>query len=336
MPLDDNRKCWVSKCEEIASRFEKSYTLKFRGKISLEDKNKGLIFNIQKFSLHDGPGIRTTVFMKGCPLSCKWCSNPESIKPYPELMTHDIKCIRCGKCVEACPQEAIKVIDDLRRVDRSKCNLCMDCVKVCPSGALQQSGSYISLDELVAEVEKDRLFYLNSGGGVTFSGGEPLLQWEFIREALRRCKEQGLHTVLDTTGCASWDIMERVLDYVDLVLYDVKHIDPDKHREYTGVDNQLIMDNAVKTTAKVRTWLRIPVIPGFNDSEADIRRIVEFGKELSIEKISLLPYHAFGEHKYESLGRDYPWKGTQPPPEEYIQQLQEIVETCGLAVTVGS
>ena len=192
----------------------------------------GLVFNIQRFSLHDGPGIRTTVFLKGCPLRCKWCSNPESMNSYVEIMTQDIKCIKCNRCVEVCPQRAISIVHGQKKIDWEKGNLCLECAKVCSSGAIELVGKLMSVDEVVAEIERDRLFYLNSGGGVTFSGGEPLNQWEFV---LKACKDKGINTALDTTENDPWDIFKKVLDYCDLVLYDLKHPDSIKHKEGTGV-----------------------------------------------------------------------------------------------------
>lgn len=297
----------------------------------------GLIFNIQRFSLHDGPGIRTTVFFKGCPLSCKWCSNPESMKAYPEIMTYDIRCIKCGKCIESCPVGAISVIDDIRRIDRDKCDLCLECVEVCPSTAIEQVGRYMSVEEVMEEIEKDRLFYLNSGGGVTLSGGEPLAQWEFVLHILKLCKQRGIHTALDTSGYAPWETMDRVLDYVDLVLYDIKHLDPAAHKEGTGRNNELILENVAKTVKKVKTWLRIPVIPDFNDSEAHFERLAQFSATLNreVEKVSLLPYHNWAEQKYERLGKSYPLKGMPTLAEEHLLKLERIIESHALKVTSG-
>ena len=298
-------------------------------------EHKGLIFNIQRFSLHDGPGIRTTVFLKGCPLRCKWCSNPESMIAYPEIMLFDMKCIKFGKCIEICSQDAIAVVDGMRRVDWSKCNQCLECARVCPSGGIEVVGNYMSVEETVAEIEKDWLFYLNSGGGVTFSGGEPLYQWEFVREVAKQCKKKGIHTALDTSGYARWEAIEPVLEYIDLVLYDIKQLDPQIHKEGTGVTNELILDNAAKITAKVKTWLRIPLIPGFNDSEQHIREIARLGMQMGVEKISLLPYHQWGIQKYAKLGRSYPFEDAEPLPEERIQELKDLVESYELQVAVG-
>lgn len=300
-----------------------------------EKSGEGLIFNTQKFSIQDGPGIRTTVFMKGCPLSCKWCSNPESWKPYPEIITLDMKCMKFGKCIEACPNGAISIVEGTRRIDWDKCDNCLECARACPAGAIEQVGKYMTVDEIVKEIEKDRLFYVNSGGGVTFSGGEPLLQWEFVREVAKKCKEKGIHTALDTTGYAKWDVMEEVLQYIDLVLYDIKHMDSRIHFEGTGVFNELILDNARKTAKRVRTWLRFPVIPNYNDSSSNVESLGEFALELKVEKVSLLPYHSWGEQKYGRLGRTYGCSGLESPSEERIQELKEDVESYGLQLAVG-
>jgi pyruvate formate lyase activating enzyme len=297
---------------------------------------RGLIFNIQKFSLQDGPGIRTTIFMKGCPLRCKWCSNPESWNAYPEVWDFPMKCVGCGKCQEACPREAIYVDDIVRRIDRSRCTTSMECVKVCTSGGKEQVGKYVSIEETVKEIEKDVPFYKNSGGGVTFSGGEPLLQWEFVQQVLRQCKEKGIHTALDTCGHVPWSAFEEVLDYVDLVLYDIKFMDPAMHKEGTGVSNELILANLVKVAKRMRTWLRVPIIPGYNDSKSNIESIAKLGAELKVEKISLLPYHGWGEQKYDRLGLDYLYKGTAAPPEEMLQEFKGIIESYGLTVSIGS
>jgi pyruvate formate lyase activating enzyme len=304
-------------------------------------KDIGLIFNIQRFSIQDGPGIRTTVFLKGCPLSCKWCSNPESQKVYPEIMVEDVKCIRAGKCAEVCPTGAITIVDNIRRIDLSKCNLCMKCTEACPARAIQQVGRYISVEELVDEVERDSLFYLNSGGGVTASGGEPLDQWQFTRELFRRCKQKNIHTALDTCGYGQWEAIEQVLEYTDLVLYDIKHLDRDKHKETTGVFNGLILSNLRKSVKKVVTWLRIPVIPGFNDSESYFEGLSQFCAELAteangrVEKVSLLPYHDYAIGKYSSLGRDYPFRGIPRPTKEHVERLERIMQSSGLKVTIG-
>ena len=298
------------------------------------EKDKGLIFNIQRYSLHDGPGIRTTVFMKGCPLNCRWCSNPESIKPYLQIMINDLKCIRCGKCVEVCLPGAITV-DGKRKINRSKCNLCLKCTEDCPTGSIRLVGQSVTVDEVMSEVKKDKMFYQNSGGGVTISGGEPLFQWKFVYSLLKECKREELHTALDTSGYADWEVLENILRYVNLVLYDIKHMDSPSHKWGTGRENSLILENARLTAQRVRTWLRVPLIPGYNDSEAHIRDLAHFAKEIGVEKISILPYHEWGKSKYKQLGRRYIQK-VEPLNEEYLLTLQKIIENNGVTVTIGS
>lgn len=299
----------------------------------------GLIFNIQRYSLHDGPGIRTTVFLKGCPLKCEWCSNPEGINPWPELMTFDSKCIACFRCVEGCPTSGVSEIEGKRVIDRGKCNSCFDCIAVCASGALVKTGTFYGVAAIMEEVEKDRLFYANSGGGITFSGGEPLLQADFTCEVFNRCRQKAIHTVLDTTGHVSWETMTRVLEFTDLVLYDIKHLDTDVHKKTTDFDNHLILENFKKTIKMVRTWVRVPLIPGFNDSEEFIQSLCRFISQLgdgNIEKISLLPYHSWGEQKYEKLGRDYEFGETLSHKELRLDELKRIIDSFEIPVTVGN
>ena len=300
----------------------------------MEDTDiKGVIFNIQKFSIHDGPGIRTTVFLKGCPLQCKWCSNPESIYGSPEVMVHDIRCIHCGECRDVCPEGAIIAIEGSQRIDREKCTKCMECVKVCHSKALESVGRYVSVNEVLEEVAKDSLFYQNSGGGVTLSGGEPLLQWRFARGLLQRCKERGFHTALDTTGFASWDVMEDVLRNVDLVLYDIKHLDDHSHIEGTGVSNKQILENLERTVSIVRTWVRFPILRGFNDSAENIEGVASLASRLGVEKVSLLPYHEWGRAKYEKLGKIYSMPFLGELSDERVEEIKRVFEEKGVAAT---
>ena len=307
---------------------------------SISDQNRvspgrGLIFNIQRFSIHDGPGIRTTVFFKGCPLRCHWCSNPESWQDYAEILTYDMKCTKCGRCQQVCPVDAIVVDEKDRKLNRSTCNLCLKCADVCPTGAIAVAGQWMTLEEVMKEVESDSLFYKNSGGGVTLSGGEPLMQWEFALELLKDCKTKAFHTALDTCGYASWEVLDRVLDFTDLVLYDIKHMDAEQHRQGTGKSNKLILDNARRTASKRRTWLRVPLIPGYNDSAENLEAIARFGLEIGAEKVSLLPYHIWGESKYARLGLRYPMKEVTLPSDEFVKDCQKVVEGLGLKATVG-
>ena len=297
---------------------------------------QGLIFNIQRFSLHDGPGIRTTVFLKGCPLRCAWCTNPESQTARVEIMNDDKKCIRCGRCMGECRSGAITMVAGGKKIDRQKCDLCLKCTEVCPTNSLDAVGQFISSSEVLREIEKDRLFYLNSGGGVTFSGGEPLFQGEFLDQVLKKCKESQLHVTLDTSGHVSWNIFERMLENVDLVLYDLKHPDSDKHREKTGVGNELILENASKVATKRTTWFRIPFIPNFNDSPDCMEKVIKLALRFGIEKISLLPYHQWGISKYEKLGRPYPFDQKEKMAEEKVQEFSYRIRKEGLEVTLGA
>jgi pyruvate formate lyase activating enzyme len=299
----------------------------------------GVVFNIQRFSLHDGPGIRTTVFLKGCPLRCGWCSNAESLSPSPEIITRDIKCIRCGKCVEACSQQAIAIVENTRIIQWEKCDYCMKCAEVCPSGAIEAAGRHMTVAEVLDKVGRDASFYRRTGGGMTLSGGEPLVQWKFALKLLQEAKRRGLHTALDTTGHADWEILDEILNFTDLVLYDVKHPNSARHREATGVPNERILDNLRKTVARrgPKVWVRHPVIPRFSDSEQELEELCKLilTLEPSVEKLSLLPYHRFGELKYAAMGREYRWKEIPTISDEQIGEFKKLVESHGIEVDVG-
>ena len=303
------------------------------------DAPKGIIFNIQHYSIHDGPGIRTTVFLKGCPLRCLWCQNPESQAFHPELFHNKQLCTGCGRCVSECPEKAIEIHEDHSKTNRELCKGCGKCVDVCPQEARALMGRIVSADEVFKEVAKDAIFYQRSEGGVTLSGGEPLAQPEFAINILKLCKDAGIHTAMDTCGYAPWETIKRVLEYVDLVLYDLKHMDPIEHEKATGVSNRLILENTrrIYHESHASLMIRIPIIPGFNDSLKNIEATAAFIlKELNSSiPIHLLPYHRLGESKYEQMEVSRDSLGIEAPSDEHLQTLKKILELKGLKVSIG-
>ncbi len=252
------------------------------------------------------------------------------------MMTRDINCLACGACVPACDRGAITVNAYGRSIDREKCDNCLACVSACQYDSLLCCGRYVTVEDVLAEVTRDTDFYSHSGGGVTVSGGEPLSQSAFVSALLRSCKDHGLHTALDTTGYAAWETMERVLELVDLVLFDVKNLDPEQHLKATGVGNQVIMENLKRTSPRVQTWIRVPLIAGFNDAEAQIQELAQLGKSLGVGKISLLPYHEGGMSKSGQMGKAYGWKNGHAPENEHMSRLKEIIQAEGVSVSLGS
>jgi len=298
---------------------------------------KGMVLNIQRFSIHDGPGIRTLVFMKGCPLRCPWCSNPESQKGTVELSYIRTRCVACGKCAGACPCGAIRISEDgAPSTDREACESCGSCVEVCSYEAREIAGELFDINRLLKEVEKDREFYANSGGGVTVGGGEPAQQHDFVREFLKRCTERWLHTALETCGHAPWEHLEGILKYVDFLFYDVKHMDPGVHKRMTGVSNELILNNLGKIASKrsgPEVVVRIPVIPGLNDSKENVTATAKYMAESGgVKGIELLPYHRLGMSKYEQFGMEYKMMETTPPGSEHMKKLQRVLESFGMAL----
>ena len=297
--------------------------------------SSGLVFNIQKFSIHDGPGIRTIVFLKGCPLQCQWCSNPEGIDRHPTLAVNAEKCIttkQCQRCLEICPKNVINV-DSANKVeiDREKCDLCGECVKVCPTKALNIFGTLMSVEEVMNIVEQDDLFYSSSGGGLTLGGGEPLSNPVFARDLLREAQLYGFETAIETSGHASWPDFEEVIHYADVVLYDIKCMSAKKHKAYTKIDNRVILTNLEKACLKFSNtsiYVRTPIIPGFNNTEDDIKQIVSFLKKLP-KKVDyeLLPYHQYGENKYSMIGKNNQKPTFQKYDTQNFETLKKIVET---------
>jgi pyruvate formate lyase activating enzyme len=305
----------------------------------LYNPDLGLISAVQKYSTKDGPGIRSTVFFKGCPLGCLWCSNPELIRPQPDLLYSREKCARCGTCIQVCPQGALSFGEDgYILIDRVKCDGCGDCVEECPESALELAGRFINVDEVVDDLLKDRVFYETSGGGVTFSGGEPLWQSGFVAQVAKRLKAEGIHTALDTAGDVGWCRFEEVLPYIDLMLYDIKLIDNDQHRRFTGRDNDLILTNAQLLARQgVPMHIRLVMVPGINDSPEEIRARMDFVKELgdSVKQVDILPYHRYGAGKYSRLGLDYPLMDLPEHTDTQVDEISALVENFGLKTTIG-
>ena len=329
-------------------------------KLQQNKKLTGKLFDIKGFSVHDGPGIRTTLFFKGCPLRCPWCHSPESQAFDTELNWMENKCVgieKCGSCIEVCPNGAIspaaispadknssnytsnnnKQIKQLPTVDRSKCDNCGACAKACTACALFMCGTDYTIEEIMGRIMRDMPFFNRSGGGITISGGECLCQPEFTLEILKRCKKKSIHTAVDTSGFAKWEVIEPIVPYADLFLYDIKGIDAKLHEQTVGAQNAIILRNARKIAAAGgKLHIRIPVIPGYSDSEQVFEDIAEFVFELgkAVEIIQILPYHKLGTAKWERLQKDKPIFEASPPTDELIQERKKQLEIKGLNVIV--
>lgn len=299
--------------------------------------HSGVIFDIKRYSIHDGPGIRTTVFLKGCPLTCWWCHNPESHSPFPDVVFRPERCIGCGACEEACPAGAIALTKVGYVADHERCIICGKCALVCPAEAREMVGKVTTVNDLVREIEKDVLFFDESGGGVTFSGGEPLSQPDFLVEVLEACRCKNIHTVVDTCGYASQKTLERVACLTGLLLFDLKIMDPGLHKKYTGASNALILSNLQWISGQgFPVIVRVPVIPGINDTDGHVEALGTFLAALPrIPDINLLPYHPSAREKYRRLGMRYLLSETSVPSEGQITLIAERLTQHGLNVSIG-
>jgi pyruvate formate lyase activating enzyme len=297
----------------------------------------GRVFEIERYAINDGPGIRTLVFLKGCSLRCLWCCNPESQRPRFQLVYWKDKCLGCARCIEVCDPGALTLTEEGIKIDRDKCTSCGSCADACYAEALVLIGRDMTPEEVLAEVLKDELFYRKSGGGVTFSGGEPLDQSAFVVQTARLCRGHGIHTAVETCGAVSWKIFEASLSVIDLYLYDLKVMDRAEHERCTGVSNESILENfrrLAETGKDMR--VRFPVIPGYNDSEDNIRSLIDFLKRHRPDvPVDLLPYHRLGTSKYERLEMDYEISYILPPGPERMQELRATFTDAGFTVTIG-
>ncbi len=286
------------------------------------NNNQGIVFNIQKYSIHDGPGIRTLVFLKGCPLKCAWCSNPESQAYQPEIAYKQSSCLSCKKCVEVCPVRALSFYENKVHINRAKCNLCKKCVEICAPNALVCYGDIMTVNEVIDKVEQDNIFYARSGGGITLSGGEPLFQSEFAIALLKEAYERRINRAIETCGYTSQDVLLEACNFANYVLFDIKHSNSDIHKQFTSVDNTQILSNleALRNNfPKLKIHIRTPLIPSVNDSEKVISEIAQIAKNINACNFELLPYHKAGTIKYSYLDKDYTLKQDNIEEEKIIQ-----------------
>lgn len=319
---------------------EKLIMIKFCGEVGqtgLQDLS-GLLFDIKRYAVHDGPGIRIVIFLKGCNLNCAWCHNPEGISAGQERMYAPTRCIHCGTCVEACPNHALTLTSEGIVTDTALCQMCGNCAEVCPTKAIELSGTRLTVEEIMAEIEKERIYFDQSGGGVTFSGGEPMLHSELLIQLLDECGKRGIHRAVDTAGFVSSDVLLQVAEHTDLFLYDLKLMDSERHRQWTGIPNDRILEN-LKILADNGTEIiiRIPLVGGVNEDEGNILETARFIAALpgKIRTVNLLPYHKIAQNKYMKLGRDDEFLSLEEPGHESINRALAIFEEYGIEATVG-
>jgi pyruvate formate lyase activating enzyme len=298
---------------------------------------EGIVFDIQRFTVHDGPGIRTAVFMKGCPLRCPWCQNPESVRKTPQIAYFETLCIACGACAPACPEKAVRATGKrmIEKVNLALCQHCGLCASACCSGALHMTGASMSVEKVYDTVARDIPFYKNSNGGVTFTGGEPTYQPEFLTAMASEFKQRGLHLVIETCGYFPWESVATAFQLMDIVYLDIKHVDDAKHRAVIGEGTALILENARRIDALEKPIrVRVPLIPGFNDSPEDFSAILRFASEIKgLDKVQVEPYHRFGISKYEHIGWGYSLEELEPPSEAAVDNLLSLAESIGVPCT---
>ena len=303
--------------------------------VQKQSPTRGLVLNIMRYATHDGPGIRTTVFLKGCPLRCLWCHNPESQRTGPEIMFSDTRCVRCGECIPNCEHDALSWREGPVR-DQDRCTLCGRCIEACPADARRLAGREMTVPELVRELEKDRIFYEESDGGITFSGGEPFSQPEFLEEALGALGARGIHRAVDTSGLVAADTLLRLSPKIDLFLYDLKALNDERHTQLTGVSNRIILSNLralAGTGADI--VIRVPLVAGMNDGPDEIEATGDFLAGLALRRVDLLPYHEIGRDKYRRLGRAVPPQTLAAPASTRVQEIAERLTRGGLLVRIG-
>ncbi len=300
---------------------------------------QGKIFDIKRFAIHDGPGIRTTIFFKGCNMKCLWCHNPEGLDESNDIFYYEEKCIRCGDCITACPEDAL-VMNNKAMIDRKKCSTCGACVEVCPTESLTRAGRDVHLQALMDTIKRSKIFYETSGGGVTISGGEPLFHFDFVKELAKKCKEENIHVALDTAGHIQPKRFNKIIKYFDLFLYDLKIIDEDEHIKYTGVTNRYVIQNLKELSEQGRggdVWIRFPMIPGITYTESNIEEMIGFLSGLnSIKDFYILPFHDV-EEKYKKLGRPYSLssRDIRAPTKREIRKMKDKFSKAGFRVHIG-